>query len=101
MRNSTTKNAIRALLLTALCRVTNFPLQADQRISSSEDVLHDRSVLACSAHLLREAGFGCAPVERAAPVGMNAEGRFCCREWPATHQFKAAHWSGPTPAGVG
>ena len=101
MRNSTTKNAIRALLLTVICLVTNIPLKAEQRISTSEaDVLHDPSVLACFAHLLREAGFGFAPVERAAFVFMNADGEFRCLDWPATHQFKAAHWKGPIPVGV-
>ena len=101
MRNSTTKNATRALVLTAICLVTNLPLQAEQRISSSEaDVLHDPSVVACFAHLLREAGFGFAPVERAAFVFMNADGEFRCLDWPPTHQFKAAHWNGPIPVGV-
>src|SRR2546428_4049517 len=101
MSNVTTKNATRAVLLTAICLTTNFPMNGQEVVLTNDAaVLHDRSVVACFAHLLREAGFGFAPVERAAFVFMNADGAFRCLDWPPTHQFKEAHWKGPIPVGV-
>src|ERR1700736_4340232 len=95
------RNATRAVLLTVICLVSNPPTEAEQRVLTNDaDALHDSSVLACLAHLLKEAKFGFVPTESAAFLVMNADGMFRCIDWPATHQFKEAHWKGPIPVGV-
>ena len=101
MSDSTTNKATRALLLTAICLMTNLPTEAQQVVLTNEaDVLHDPSVLACFAHLLKEARFGFASVERAAFVLMNTDGEFRCLDWPSTHEAKETHWKGAIPNGV-
>ena len=91
----------RALLLTAMFLIADVPAHAQRQISTADaDLLHDRSLLICFAHLMREARSGFAPTESAAFVVMNPGGALRCIDWPSTHAFKEAHWKGAIPAGV-
>jgi proteasome lid subunit RPN8/RPN11 len=91
----------RALLLTAICLITDVPAHAQQRILLAEsELIHDRSLLVCFAHLMGEARSGFAPEESAAFIVMSADGAFRCIDWPSTHGFKEARWKGPIPSGV-
>lgn len=63
-------------------------------------VLRDRSALVCFAHLVKQSYSGFATFESAAFLVLQADHSLRCIDWPSTHGFKQAQWSGPMPAGV-
>jgi hypothetical protein len=89
----------RVLLL--ICMMTTVPMKSEQPVfDSGPSVLRDPSVLVCFAHLVSKGLYGFATYESAAFVVMRADHSLQCIDWPSTHEFKQARWSGPTPVGI-
>src|SRR6266550_1492511 len=63
-------------------------------------VLGDHSTLIWFSHLVSRSFSGFVTSESAAFLVMQADGTIGCIDWPSTHQFKQARWSGPLPDGV-
>ena len=94
------KEATRAVLL-IICVMPTLPMNAEQRVfDSGAGVLRDSTVIACFAHLVSGALYGFGTFEKAAFLVLQADHPVRCIDWPSTHEFKQARWSGPMPAGV-
>src|SRR5438046_8960092 len=63
-------------------------------------VLGDHSILFCFLHLVSRSFNGFVTSESAAFLVKQADGTTGCIDWPSTHEFKQARWSGPLPEGV-
>jgi Prokaryotic homologs of the JAB domain len=75
------------------------PLLANVVFDPGPAALHDRAVVACFVHLLRDAKLGFVNAERAAFLVLDEDG-IRCVDWPVSNEFRTAHWSGSRPAGV-
>ena len=60
-------------------------------------VLGDHSIVICFSHLVSRSFSGFVTSESAAFLVMQADGTIGCLDWPSTHDFKQARWSGPLP----
>jgi hypothetical protein len=90
----------RAVLL-IIGLMTTLPMNAEQQVfDSGAGILRDRTVIACFAHLVSGALYGFGTFEKAAFLVLQADHPVRCVDWPSTHEFKQAQWSGPMPAGV-
>jgi hypothetical protein len=100
MGSSTTREVTKAGVL-IICVMVSLPMKAEQRVfDTGAGVLHDTTLLVCFAHLMSEARYGFASVERAAFLVLDADRSVRCIDWPPMQEFKEARWNGPIPNGT-
>ena len=75
-------------------------VSAQRTFDDGPGVLRQPSVIVCFAHLVSGALYGFGTFEKAAFLVLQTDHSVRCVDWPSTHEFKQAQWSGPMPAGV-